>query len=614
MPPLLVHIALTLAFIESLGLAALLLRVKSVPGMKLLIAFLLGVALWVLSCELPTWLGPRAEPLAAGVVACSALTAAVFVHFVLVLCKAPQPRALLYGLYAVGAITTVAAWIIPAGVYQPWRGFSSFFIPNRMGWTVGAVWTALSIAGHLVMFGYWLRRPGPPRGQLVAMCLASGWGALCMSGYSFAPLHIDLYPFPLLFLPFYPLILVYGILRYQLMIVNAWARRALVWALLVGLGSAAVVGLAALPLPFGEPVSGWRLWAVAVATLLGSGLLLDPFRRLATRMVYPGSHLGDGDVENWRVALLGAESFPALAERAAHTLSTQLRIPIAVKLHPQDPPRSDDGTVPTLVCHRQQDRWQTELIGWDAAPPGARYVAHLFGTTLVQAAQQLEQAMSMALQERERQKQQRLAELGSLAATVAHDIRNPLNIIAMAAAMAPTEVRQEIAIQTARISQLATDLLDYAKSWQIEPQAIDLADYVKTVAAPYPDIEIGAGLHGGLTVQVDPRRLRQALVNLFDNARAAVADLGADGRMAVEAQPLANGAVELLICDNGPGVPAEIRETLFQPFVSRRSGGTGLGLAIVAKIMEAHGGSARLCERPGWTTCFALTFPASATP
>jgi signal transduction histidine kinase len=613
MAPLYVHIALTLALIESWGLAALLLRVKGVRGLRLLVGFLVGVGIWVLSCELPSWFGPAFARLAAALVAFSALTSAVYLHFVLVLCGAPRRTRVLRAIYAVAVATTVAALVMPAGHYEHWLSFDSFFIPNAMGWTVGAVWSALAFAGHLVLFRYWLKRRGPPRGQLVAMCLASGWGVLCMSGYAFAPLRIDVYPFPLLALPLYPLILVYGILRYQLMIVNAWARRALAWALVVGLGSAAVIGLAALPLPLGGPASGWRLWTVAVATLLASGLLLDPFRRLATRFVYPGSRFTDDDVERWRSALAPAETYIELAMRAAQVLSDQLRLHIEVRIQPEmlgeDVTKFANSYIPTLWCMRHDGGWHTTLSGWDAAPPGPRYVAQLFGATVAEMTQRLEHALSLALREREQQKQARLAELGALAATVAHDIRNPLNIIAMAAAAAPVDVRREIATQTQRISQLASDLLDYAKAWQIEKQSLALADYLRATAAPYSEIEVSATLDPVLCIDADSRRLRQALLNVFDNARAAIRAQNS-GCIRVDVQTQASGAIELWICDNGPGVPAEIRDTLFQPFVSRRPDGTGLGLAIVAKIMQAHGGDVRLDATPGWNTCFVLRFPA----
>ncbi|MGH8445845.1 MAG: ATP-binding protein, partial [Solimonas sp.] len=86
------------------------------------------------------------------------------------------------------------------------------------------------------------------------------------------------------------------------------------------------------------------------------------------------------------------------------------------------------------------------------------------------------------------------------------------------------------------------------------------------------------------------------------------------GGIGIDAERGDDGGIALAICDQGSGVPAEIRGTLFQPFVSRRPDGTGLGLAIVAKIMEAHGGGVRLAERPGWATCFLLNFPPASPP
>ena len=109
----------------------------------------------------------------------------------------------------------------------------------------------------------------------------------------------------------------------------------------------------------------------------------------------------------------------------------------------------------------------------------------------------------------------------------------------------------------------------------------------------------------------DPRRVEQALTNLLENARAASgAESGADTPVAVhiDAEQLAD-AVLLHVCDDGHGVPEEIRHRLFEPFASRSPGGTGLGLAIVARTLAAHGGSVALTQRPPWTTWFTLSFP-----
>ena len=606
----LLHIALAAALIESAGLAGLLLvRARGVPGMPFMVTFLLGVAAWIASCELPNWLGPWTIPLAQDLVALSPLTSAVFLHFVLLLCQAPRSRAVLGIIYAIAGATTLCALILRPGDFEPWLGLDYFFMPSAAGWAVGAVWAALAVAGHGVMFVSWLRLTGRARRQVTAMCLASGWGSLCMAGYGFPPLGIDLYPYPLLLLPAYPLILVYGILRYQLMIVNAWARRAVAWTLLVGFVSAVAIGVAALPLPFGEPTSGWRLWAIAAVILLASGSLLDPFRRLATRIVYPGSFLPDDAAERWRRTLAGADSYATLAARAAAELSSWLHTPIAVTVGMEgDPPAPASGT-PLLRCARDAEGWHAEPVGWEAAPPGPRHVAQLFGAVLAEAAQRLEQALALAELERERQRQARLTELGALAATVAHDIRNPLNIIAMAAAMAPPEARQEIAAQTSRISRLASDLLDYAKPWQVDLRPLDLADHLRLLAARYPEIVLAFPPSAVLPIDGDPRRLTQAFTNLLDNARAALTGAAEGPRIGLDAHCEPDGGVTIFVHDNGAGIPPEIRDTLFQPFVSRSPEGTGLGLAIVAKIVEAHGGSIRLADHPGWQTCFRLSFP-----
>ncbi len=193
---------------------------------------------------------------------------------------------------------------------------------------------------------------------------------------------------------------------------------------------------------------------------------------------------------------------------------------------------------------------------------------------------------------------QHLAELGALAATIAHDLRNPMNIIAMAAAEAEPAARAEIRTQLTRMDALVRDLLDYAKPWAVEPVPADAAQAV-TAAVRGGAVELD--IPSGLTLRADPLRLAQALDNLLANAGGA--------RVLVAAEA-GDGAVLIHVCDDGPGIPDDIRPTLFQPFVSRTPGGTGLGLAIVAKVMQAHGGAVTLSSRPGWTTCFTLRFPS----
>ena len=131
---------------------------------------------------------------------------------------------------------------------------------------------------------------------------------------------------------------------------------------------------------------------------------------------------------------------------------------------------------------------------------------------------------------------------------------------------------------------------------------MDRGERAAALRARRPEIELGAGCGAPVMAMADPRRLDQALGNLVDNAVAA------GGRVGIDAERRDDRAW-LHVYDDGPGIPEEIRTRLFQPFVSRRPGGTGLGLAIVAKILDAHGGTVGLTERPGWTTCFTLSLP-----
>ncbi|GAA4222186.1 hypothetical protein GCM10022253_30100 [Sphingomonas endophytica] len=230
--------------------------------------------------------------------------------------------------------------------------------------------------------------------------------------------------------------------------------------------------------------------------------------------------------------------------------------------------------------------------GWDDAPAATRHVAERFAGLVAESARRLTTARRMVDAEREA----RLAELGALAATVAHDLRNPLGIVQMAATGAPPEVRSEIGEQVARMNHLLTDILDFARAWTVVPQPLRVADLVASLG-------VEADVPEGLMITADRHALLRALTNLVDNARA----LGT--RVAIVAA--AGPPITIDICDNGPGIAPEIRASLFRPFVSRRPGSTGLGLAIVRRIMEAHGGTVTLAERRGWSTCFRLTFGAS---
>ncbi len=563
-----------MAYIGALGLTALAsfvlagfvaARARALPGAWTLVAFLCGVALWSLAMAAPAMLGASAAPFTLTVIALSPLPAAAFVHlvFAFALCGALRPVA--WGSYGMAIMAVVAGLALGVGRIAPWHGFAGAFVPSLAGWGVLAVTAALSVMGHLRLLQTWRQQSGLHRDQAGAVFVSSGIGLLALSGFAFPALGIEAYPWPVLALPLYSVALVYAVVRHRFMAADVWARRGLVWILLLaGAGGAAAL-IATLPLALaGRPEGFVATWAALAGAMALGLLVMAPLKRLTDRLVFPGARL---DLEPWRDALAQVADERALEALANAMLRQHLGL-------------AEDGPGLAVVGDA------VTLNGWDDAPFALRHTAARVATLVEEAARRLASARRMVEAEREA----RLAELGALAATIAHDLRNPLGIVQMAATGAPPEVRAEIGEQVGRMNVLVTDILDYARAWTIAPRPIELAPYLAGFG-------VSVDVAEGTTLHADPAALRRALANLVDNAKAMGGDCAifADDRT-------------IDICDKGPGIAPEIADSLFKPFVSRRPGGTGLGLAIVRRILEAHGGTATLARREGWTTCFRLTF------
>lgn len=206
---------------------------------------------------------------------------------------------------------------------------------------------------------------------------------------------------------------------------------------------------------------------------------------------------------------------------------------------------------------------------------------------------------------------ERLATLGTFAATVAHEVRNPLTAVGLHVQMLRREAPddpdlQRIGEEIERLDLVVDEVLSFARGMRCEPAGCDLRvvadDVVRLLRrqAEHAGVELAA--HGGGAVRADPRRLRQCLLNLALNAiQACGGGRGAAVRIVAAERSL---AVE----DDGPGVPPEVEPHLFAPFATGREQGTGLGLHLARAIADAHG--ARLSyRRAGGTTRFAIEFP-----
>ena len=607
---MLLRVTMGLALAETLLLAGVLLAwADRVAGGRLLAAFLVAIAVWISGNELPNWFGPGVEPFSLHVLATAPLAAAVFFHFCVVFCRAPLRRGWITAAYVLGGVAVLASQVLRPAHFVDHPDVGRLAVAEPAAVITSLSWVVLGLGGVGVLLHTWMRPSvdgrGPARGQVAAVTASCLWGLVCLGGYAIALMRWPVYPFPLLAFPLYPLMLVYGILRYGVFVANAWAGKALVWTLLLASGIA-IVGVMPLVLPFESR------WLSGLAVAAGCLALNGPVRRFVQRLIYPGGEVSAQDLGRWRETLQAADSLDRLGAEAAALLSRRLGTSVTVSVEEGADHALPSTDRPALTMRRDGVSWTPRWTAWEAAPPGQRHVAELFATVLADAALRVEQSQQAAARERDRQVQARLAELGALAATVAHDIRNPLNIIGMAVAMAPTETRQEVGAQVARIAHLTSDLLDYAKPWRLQRERAELRSLIEDVIRRQPGARLSAAWPAELWLEtLAPRRLEQALINLIENARGASAE-GCEIDVDLDLEPVAGSGGALLrlhVCDNGAGVPEELRDRLFEPFASRSPGGTGLGLAIVARIAEAHGGRVSLTTRLPWTTCFTLELP-----
>ena len=192
-----------------------------------------------------------------------------------------------------------------------------------------------------------------------------------------------------------------------------------------------------------------------------------------------------------------------------------------------------------------------------------------------------------------------LREMNIAAAGLAHETRNPLNIVRGLAQLvsheenASPDVRQragDILKEVDRVAGRLNEFIDYSKPRQARPAPTNLHAVVREVERALEtdkeDKAIEFLLSGpDLAVEADESLLRQALFNLLLNAIQAV-DRG--GRVEVAIEKTTSDEARLEVRDNGPGVPSETREEIFQPYFTTHERGTGLGLAVVRQIVLAH--------------------------
>jgi len=279
-----------------------------------------------------------------------------------------------------------------------------------------------------------------------------------------------------------------------------------------------------------------------------------------------------------------------------------------------DAPLFQSGEVVGMICHEHcgdgPRRWSARDIDF------AGSMADLVSLALEQAAR-TEAERARAVAEQKLAAQERMASLGRLAAGVAHDLSNLLQLASLQVTLLRREALSPVGKEALtlledtvdREGRLLRQLLVFAKNGRMVRDNVDVGEVIRAMRPLLGGI---AG-EGRLVFRVEARRLgclmdraqlEQVVLNLVRNAF----DAAPAGEVVLRAEGHGQRAT-IEVSDEGPGVPEELRERVFEPFFTTKEHGSGLGLAVVRAIAEGNGGTLTLERNARGGATFRLTFP-----
>ncbi|MFC3149432.1 ATP-binding protein [Litoribrevibacter euphylliae] len=623
---ILFNISLWTTVLTALGVAIWLWsRRREDASLPALAGFCLSMAIWCLGHIFALQQQPQfAVPL----LLANPLLPTSFLHFVIVWLKDSGVSAFglerrIPWLYGVALLVTVASVWADGGFLSPWLAFPSFFHLAFAGWLNLAYTVAVGIFAHILLLYGFKRSQGNKRRSIVAIFVVGAWGFLLATSFILPSIPSHFFPYPMLALPSYAVLVAYSVVRYRLVEANRLVSHALQWFVVLLVSMLIMGGVLAVIEPLGleelSHVPNLQLLVYSTLLLLIAWFSYEPARRFSERLIYPGGKIEDATLNSWVSRLNRVTSWQELATTVETMWYQRSHYKAGVSIvDAEGEPHVETELMPQFTCVKRS-QWHCYLNGWEDIPPAKHYMAEILAAMLPSTCASLERSLQLAKveaqAERERIEQRHLVELGGLTAAIAHELRNPLNIINMASAQTDPLIKSHIQNQVARAELLIRDTLSYASNTELNKAELDVMALIHQVVEQIDalfKVHIRVNGPDRLMGAFDAPRLQQVLINILENSAAFIAQQP-DGKILLEVSKsvdeLERPVLQLALHNNGPKIPGDMQAHLFEPFISKRSGGSGLGLSIVRRIVDAHQGSIEYREDCGWPVSFIVRLP-----
>jgi signal transduction histidine kinase len=504
----------------------------------------------------------------------------------------------------------MVADVAPWGGHRYWAVFSP-------GYLLFALFlAAVFVYGVYKLVQAYRSSTGQRRNQILYVLLASVIGILG-GATNFAPIfNLNFPALAHLFMPVYLVLTVYAIIRHQLLDIRVVFKRGLVYSILTALFTGLYLLLIFIFKEFFQVVTGWNSALAAAVMVLAFVLVFEPLRarlqEAVDRVFFRQKYDYQKTLQDLSAAAVSIFDETELKQKVIQTIKTALRVSSVSVLGEESDAVGFELSLPLISRGR--------YLG--SLNLGPKLSGEMYSEEEINLLTTLANQVAVALENaglyRQVIQSEKLTTIGTMAAGLAHEIKNPLASIKGLTQILPENVSDQeflkkyveiVPRQLDRINGILETLLRLGKSQKYAVEEVNLTKILTDLLRLFENqcrkqnIKLAIEVSEGLKIEGNAEALMQVFMNLVMNALEAMPQ---GGELKIKAEAKDKEKVEVEISDTGAGIKPEDQRRIFDPFFTTKEGGAGMGLAVTYRVIKEHKGEIEVESEIGKGTTFKI--------